>query len=81
MKTNKANERLRGEVVKSLGLFYLVHCKPKVRPQFKTAEESQNWFDQNVWKIEQIVGKQADQILHLIHKEVMGCLPEERDDK
>ena len=57
------------KIEKEIANFYFVHCKPKVRPQFKTAAEAEAWNKINSYSIESIVDKTTDRILNLLSHE------------
>lgn len=57
---------IQEEIEKELGEFYFTHCKPEIRPKFKTPAELEAWNKTHLYQIEQIVKITARRISDLL---------------
>jgi len=61
---------------KIIGEFYLIHCKPEIRPKFITLAEHEAWNKDHLYAIKKLVEKTKEQIL----AEIAARLPKENQD-
>lgn len=59
---------VREKVKRVIAEFYLTHCQKEKRPEFKKLSEAEKWHNKNIYFIEQITGKIADEILEIVEK-------------
>jgi hypothetical protein len=72
----KAIEELKEELKTSITVGYFIHCKPKDRPDFKTADQAQNWYKEQNFIAEKVIGNWVDNTMVIIESFLITQLEE-----